>query len=78
MKITLSLTQEDIIKILQKHIQEKTAGLEIGEVRLYVMSKSNYRQKTWEPAAMIIKNEPPINCQESDIDTEIRSEVDAE
>lgn len=77
MKVTLSLTQEEIVEILREYISKKTEDLQVGEVRLYVMSKSNFRQKTWEPAALIVKNEPPTNIQEVQEGTEIRGEIDA-
>lgn len=78
MKVTLSISEKEIIEIIKNNIKEKTTGLDIGEVRLYVMSKNNYRQKTWEPANIIIQNYNPELLGKSEENTEIRAEVDCE
>lgn len=78
MKVTLSITEEELVKIIKDHLQTKLEGLDAGEVRLYVMSKNNYRVKTWEPAHIVIKNYQPEPLGESQEGTEIRVEVDCE
>ena len=78
MKITLSITEPELIEVIKSHILSKTEGLDVGEVRLYVMSKNNYRVKTWEPAHIIIKNYQPEPSGVPQEETEVRAEVDCE
>jgi hypothetical protein len=57
MKVALTLTHEEIITALREHLKEQVGHLDVGEVKLYVKSKENYRLKTYELAATLIMNE---------------------
>lgn len=77
MKVEITITHAELLRIVAEHVSDKTGSLVVtNDVKLYVKSKNNYRLKTWEDAAVIVTTKPPVEgSKPMDAETEIKAEV---
>jgi hypothetical protein len=59
MKAAITLSQDEIILLIARHLQEKTPGLSIGRVCILTNSKQNYRAR-WEECSVIALNDEAV------------------